>query len=60
MDEDRAAQLEKLGMISSHFDVAREEGLTAARGPPPARLPRTGTFWHRWTPRSRVRRWVFG
>ncbi|MFJ7497717.1 Helicase associated domain protein [Streptomyces sp. NPDC097727] len=32
MDEDRAAQLEKLGMIWSHYDVAWEEGLTAARG----------------------------
>ncbi|MFE7402342.1 Helicase associated domain protein [Streptomyces sp. NPDC057557] len=32
MDEDRIAQLEKLGMIWSHFDVAWEEGLTAARG----------------------------
>ncbi|MFD7942466.1 Helicase associated domain protein [Streptomyces sp. NPDC059744] len=31
MDEDRIAQLEKLGMIWSHFDVAWEEGLTAAR-----------------------------
>ena len=32
MDEDRIAQLEKLGMIWSHFDVAWEEGLSAARG----------------------------
>ncbi|WP_410097338.1 Helicase associated domain protein [Streptomyces sp. Isolate_219] len=32
MDEDRIEQLEKLGMIWSHFDVAWEEGLTAARG----------------------------
>ncbi|MFJ7498120.1 helicase associated domain-containing protein, partial [Streptomyces sp. NPDC097727] len=32
MDEDRVAQLEKLGMIWSHYDVAWEEGLTAARG----------------------------
>ncbi|GLW04714.1 DEAD/DEAH box helicase [Streptomyces lavendulae] len=32
MDEDRVAQLNKLGMIWSHFDVAWEEGLTAARG----------------------------
>ncbi|MFE7328183.1 Helicase associated domain protein [Streptomyces sp. NPDC057565] len=32
MDTDRAAQLEKLGMIWSHYDVAWEEGLTAARG----------------------------
>lgn len=32
MDEDRVAQLEKLGMIWSHFDVAWEKGLTAARG----------------------------
>ncbi|MGW1711615.1 Helicase associated domain protein [Streptomyces sp. NPDC002206] len=31
MDQDRAAQLEKLGMIWSHYDVAWEEGLTAAR-----------------------------
>ncbi|MFI1304042.1 DEAD/DEAH box helicase [Streptomyces sioyaensis] len=32
MDADRARQLEKLGMVWSHFDVAWEEGLTAARG----------------------------
>ncbi|MGC9479533.1 Helicase associated domain protein [Streptomyces sp. WG4] len=32
MDEDRVVQLEKLGMIWSHFDVAWEEGLSAARG----------------------------
>ncbi len=32
MDEDRIAQLEKLGMIWSHFDVAWEEGLSAVRG----------------------------
>ncbi|MFF1847697.1 Helicase associated domain protein [Streptomyces sp. NPDC058217] len=32
MDQDRATQLEKLGMIWSHYDVAWEEGLTAARG----------------------------
>ncbi|MCZ9355277.1 Helicase associated domain protein [Streptomyces mutabilis] len=32
MDEDRVAQLEKLGMIWSHYDVAWEEGLAAARG----------------------------
>ncbi|MFG2661571.1 Helicase associated domain protein [Streptomyces sp. NPDC048425] len=32
MDQDRAVQLENLGMIWSHFDVAWEEGLTAARG----------------------------
>ncbi|WP_443061758.1 helicase associated domain-containing protein [Streptomyces sp. NBC_00455] len=32
MDEDRVAQLEKLGMIWSHYDVAWQEGLTAARG----------------------------
>ncbi|WP_407547407.1 Helicase associated domain protein [Streptomyces sp. Pv4-95] len=32
MDADRVAQLEKLGMVWSHFDVAWEEGLTAARG----------------------------
>ncbi|ROQ23263.1 helicase-like protein [Streptomyces sp. PanSC19] len=32
MDEDRVAQLKKLGMIWSHFDVAWEEGLSAARG----------------------------
>ncbi|WP_234330506.1 helicase associated domain-containing protein [Streptomyces acidiscabies] len=32
MDEDRIAQLEKLGMIWSHYDVAWEEGLAAARG----------------------------
>ncbi|MFF8960766.1 Helicase associated domain protein [Streptomyces sp. NPDC014894] len=32
MDEDRVAQLEKLGMIWSHLDVAWEEGLSAARG----------------------------
>ncbi|MFJ6788262.1 DEAD/DEAH box helicase [Streptomyces angustmyceticus] len=32
MDESRVGQLEKLGMIWSHFDVAWEEGLAAARG----------------------------
>ncbi|MER6569891.1 Helicase associated domain protein [Streptomyces sp. NPDC001093] len=32
MDEDRIQQLEKLGMVWSHFDVAWEEGLAAARG----------------------------
>ncbi|MFF0216125.1 helicase associated domain-containing protein [Streptomyces vinaceus] len=32
MDEDRIAQLNKLGMVWSHFDVAWEEGLAAARG----------------------------
>ncbi|MGX5215025.1 Helicase associated domain protein [Streptomyces violaceus] len=32
MDEDRIEQLEKLGMIWSHYDVAWEEGLAAARG----------------------------
>ncbi|GAA2616772.1 DEAD/DEAH box helicase [Streptomyces roseoviolaceus] len=32
LDEDRIAQLERLGMIWSHYDVAWEEGLAAARG----------------------------
>ncbi|MCZ7456091.1 DEAD/DEAH box helicase [Streptomyces sp. WMMC940] len=32
MDEDRTEQLEKLGMVWSHFDVAWDEGLVAARG----------------------------
>lgn len=32
MDAGRIAQLEKLGMVWSHFDVAWEEGLAAARG----------------------------
>ncbi|GGX36389.1 DEAD/DEAH box helicase [Streptomyces lomondensis] len=32
MDEDRVAQLERLGMVWSHYDVAWEEGLAAARG----------------------------
>ncbi|WP_073862210.1 DEAD/DEAH box helicase [Streptomyces sp. CB01249] len=32
MNEDRVAQLEKLGMVWSHYDVAWEEGLSAARG----------------------------
>ncbi|MFG3016175.1 helicase associated domain-containing protein [Streptomyces cinerochromogenes] len=32
MDPDRIAQLEKLGMVWSHYDVAWEEGLAAARG----------------------------
>ncbi|MFC8872944.1 Helicase associated domain protein [Streptomyces sp. NPDC057148] len=31
IDADRAEQLEKLGMIWSHYDVAWEEGLAAAR-----------------------------
>jgi superfamily II DNA or RNA helicase len=32
LDEDRIEQLERLGMIWSHYDVAWEEALTAARG----------------------------
>jgi superfamily II DNA or RNA helicase len=32
MDADRIKQLEELGMVWSHFDVAWEEGLAAARG----------------------------
>jgi hypothetical protein len=32
MAEDRIAELEKLGMVWSHFSVAWEEGLAAARG----------------------------
>jgi superfamily II DNA or RNA helicase len=32
MDENRVEQLEALGMVWSHFDVAWEEGLAAARG----------------------------
>ncbi|MGW7055138.1 Helicase associated domain protein [Streptomyces sp. NPDC054887] len=32
MDTDRVAQLEKLGMIWSHNDIAWDEGLAAARG----------------------------
>ncbi|MFC7891900.1 Helicase associated domain protein [Streptomyces sp. NPDC057381] len=32
MDADRVEQLEQLGMVWSHFDVAWEEGLAAARG----------------------------
>ncbi|MGW4105869.1 Helicase associated domain protein [Streptomyces sp. NPDC004976] len=32
MDADRVAQLEELGMVWSHFDVAWDEGLAAARG----------------------------
>ncbi|AXI91281.1 helicase (plasmid) [Streptomyces sp. ETH9427] len=32
MDTDRVEQLEKLGMVWSHFDVAWEEGLAAAHG----------------------------
>lgn len=32
MDADRVAQLDKLGMIWSHYDVAWDEGLSAARG----------------------------
>ncbi|MEU9237877.1 helicase associated domain-containing protein [Streptomyces subrutilus] len=32
MDPERVAQLEKLGMVWSHFDVAWQEGLSAARG----------------------------
>ncbi|WP_438270742.1 Helicase associated domain protein [Streptomyces platensis] len=32
MDENRVEQLEKLGMVWSHFDVAWEEGLAAAHG----------------------------
>ncbi|MFF1446098.1 Helicase associated domain protein [Streptomyces sp. NPDC058295] len=32
MDEERIAQLEKLGMVWSHYDVAWEEGLAATLG----------------------------
>jgi hypothetical protein len=32
LDEDRIQQLEQLGMVWSHYDVAWEEGLAAARG----------------------------
>ncbi|NKQ24563.1 DEAD/DEAH box helicase [Streptomyces galbus] len=32
LDTDRIAQLEKLGMIWSHYNIAWEEGLAAARG----------------------------
>ncbi|MGW0615379.1 Helicase associated domain protein [Streptomyces sp. NPDC002788] len=32
MDADRVEQLEKLGMVWSHYDIAWEEGLAAARG----------------------------
>ncbi|WTV48451.1 Helicase associated domain protein (plasmid) [Streptomyces sp. NBC_00040] len=32
MDQERVDQLEKLGMVWSHFDVAWAEGLSAARG----------------------------
>ncbi|WOT40746.1 DEAD/DEAH box helicase [Streptomyces coeruleorubidus] len=32
LDEDRIEQLERLGMVWSHYDVAWEEGLAAARG----------------------------
>jgi hypothetical protein len=32
MDDDPVEQLEKLGMVWSHYDVAWEEGLAAARG----------------------------
>lgn len=32
LEEDRIGQLERLGMVWSHFDVAWEEGLAAARG----------------------------
>ncbi|MER6039171.1 Helicase associated domain protein [Streptomyces sp. NPDC001835] len=32
MDADRVAQLEKLGMVWSHYDIAWDEGLTATRG----------------------------
>ncbi len=32
MGPDRVAQLERLGMVWSHYDVAWEEGLAAARG----------------------------
>ncbi|MEW2811009.1 Helicase associated domain protein [Streptomyces massasporeus] len=32
LDEERIEQLERLGMVWSHYDVAWEEGLAAARG----------------------------
>ncbi|GDY70372.1 hypothetical protein SAV14893_097650 [Streptomyces avermitilis] len=40
MDADRVEQLEKLGMVWSHFDVAWEEDWPPRAGGP----PNTGTF----------------
>ncbi|WP_242548799.1 helicase associated domain-containing protein [Streptomyces albidoflavus] len=48
MDEDRVTQLEKLGMIWSHFDVAWGRASRLRVGG----LPRTGASWRRWTPPS--------
>ncbi len=50
MSEERAARLERLGMIWSHHDVAWEEGLAAARAGP----RNTVICWHRWTPPTRA------
>ncbi|MGW4951257.1 hypothetical protein [Streptomyces parvulus] len=49
MDADRVEQLEKPGMVWSHFDGAWEEGLAAAGG-----RPSTDTSWPRWTPPYRA------
>ncbi|MFE9743059.1 helicase associated domain-containing protein [Streptomyces sp. NPDC006477] len=43
MDEDRIAKLEKLGMVWSHYDVAWEEGLSAARAWAPDPRPAAPT-----------------
>ncbi|MFF4845247.1 MULTISPECIES: Helicase associated domain protein [Streptomyces] len=50
MSPERVAQLEKLGMIWSHYDVAWEEGLAAARG----WAKESGTSQHRPTPPTGV------
>ncbi|MGW3209017.1 helicase associated domain-containing protein [Streptomyces sp. NPDC001135] len=52
MDADRIEQLQKLGMIWSHYDVAWEEGLAPRAGGP----RRTGTCSRRWTPPTRATR----
>ncbi|CAM5565791.1 Superfamily II DNA or RNA helicase OS=Streptomyces violarus OX=67380 GN=FHS41_007483 PE=4 SV=1 [Streptomyces violarus] len=56
MDEDRIAQLEKLGMVWSHFDVAWEEGWP----PPEGGRPRRATSWPHWTPPTRATGWASG
>ncbi|MFJ4343376.1 hypothetical protein [Streptomyces sp. NPDC088915] len=61
MDSERARELEKLGTVRSHHDVAREEGLAAARvgggeraSPGPARRRPPGAAVGIWLKNARA------